>query len=378
MTNKNFNNEKLNNNGYEYVDLGLPSGTLWATCNVGAKRPSDFGLYFQWGDTKGYAKEQIGQEKQVNWNSYKWNPNGDGKTSTKYTTNSATLELEDDAASANMGGDWHIPTPAQIQELIDNTTSFWTTLDGVTGIKFTSKNGKFIFIPAAGYAWDDSVFTILTEGTIWSSMLGIDDTNYGQVLDFYSGLDAQGDAYQGDAYRFYGFPVRGVIDRSNDNSNDKKNNMEDKLNLVEILKNVPKGTKLWSPIIGECELFNIDFTCKAFPIVCIGVDDGIEWNFKADGTYTENAGVECVLFPSKENRDWATFKAPNTHKHFEPFQKVLIRTWTEDGYIWVAAEYSNYDALHSNHYLVSGLIAKEEDIIPYKGNENKLGKPANN
>lgn len=378
MTNKNFNNEKISDNGFDYVDLGLPSGTLWATCNVGAKKPSDFGLYFQWGDTNGYAKEQVGQEKQFNWNSYKWNPNGDGKTSTKYTTTGVSLELEDDAANANMGGDWHIPTPAQIQELLDNTTSFWTTLDGVTGIKFTSKNGKFIFIPAAGYAWDGSAFTILTEGSIWSSMLSTYGVNYGQVLNFYSGCDGQGDAYQGDAYRFYGFPVRGVIDRSNDNSKDNNNKKNEELNLVEILKNAPKGTKLWSPIIGECELFNIDFTCKAFPIVCIGVDDGIEWNFKADGTYTENAGVECVLFPSKENRNWSAFNVQKTHKHFEPFQKVLIRTWTEDGYILVAAEYSNYDALHSNHYLVSGLIAKEEDIIPYKGNENKLGKPANN
>ena len=199
-------NNKINNNGFDYVDLGLPSGTIWATCNVGAKRPSDFGLYFQWGDTKGYSKEQIGQEKQFNWNSYKWNPNGDGKTSTKYTTAGASLELEDDAAHANMGGDWHIPTPKQIRELRDNTTSEWKALDGVNGIKFTSKNGKFIFIPAAGYAWDGSVFTILTEGIIWSSMLGIDDTNYGQILDIYSGF-----ADQGDAYCCYGFPVRGVI-----------------------------------------------------------------------------------------------------------------------------------------------------------------------
>lgn len=373
MTNKNFNNEKLNNNGYDYVDLGLPSGTIWATCNVGANRPSDFGLYFQWGDTKGYAKEQIGQEKQFNWNSYKWNPNGDGEKSTKYTTNSATLELEDDAASSNMGGSWHMPTPAQIQELIDNTTSFWATLDGVTGIKFTSKNGKFIFIPAAGYAWDGSVHFSGGDGGFWSSMLSAVDVSYGQYLIFNSGS-----VYLDYSYRYCGLSVRGVIDKNSDKTKNKKNDMNEKLNLVEILKNAPKGTELWSPIIGKCELFNIDFTCKAFPIVCIGVDDGIEWNFKADGTYTENAGVECVLFPSKENRNWSTFNVQKTHKHFEPFQKVLIRTWAEDGYIWVAAEYSNYDALHNNHYLVSGLIAKEEDIIPYNGNENKLGKPANN
>ena len=174
-----------------------------------------------------------------------------------------------------------------------------------------------------------------------------------------------------------GLSVRGVIDKKHDNFKEKKSNMNENLNLVEILKDAPKGMKLWSPLIGECELFNKDFTGEAFPIVCIGVDDGIEWKFNADGTYTENAGAECVLFPSKENRDWSTFNVP-AHKHFELFQKVLIRTWTKDEYIWVAAEYSNYDELHNNHYLVSGLIAKEEDIIPYEGNEDKLGKKANN
>ena len=372
MTNKNFNNEKINSNGYEYVDLGLPSGTLWATCNVGAKKPSDFGLYFQWGDTKGYTKEQIGKEKQFYVDDYKWNPSGDGETLTKYTTKGETLELGDDAAKENIGGDWHITTPSQIQELLDNTTSTWATFDDVNGILFTSKkdDSKFIFIPEAGYAWDGSVHGSGNYGNVWSSMLSTFDANHGQDLDFDS---VNADLY--DDGRYSGLSVRGVIDKKSNNSNDKKNNMEDKLNLIEILKNVPKGTKLWSPLIGECELFNKDFTGETFPIVCIGVDDGIEWKFNADGTYTENADAECVLFPSKENRDWSTFNVP-THKHFEPFQKVLMRTWTEDEYIWVAAEYSNYDELHNNHYLVSGLIAKEEDIIPYKGNENKLGKKA--
>ena len=69
------------NNGFDYIDLGLPSGTLWAACNVGASKPSDAGLYFQWGDTKGYTKEQVGTgngQKKFFWTDYKWNPNGDG------------------------------------------------------------------------------------------------------------------------------------------------------------------------------------------------------------------------------------------------------------------------------------------------------------
>lgn len=152
--------------------------------------------------------------------------------------------------------------------------------------------------------------------------------------------------------------------------------MNENLNLVEILKYAPKGTKLWSPICGECELFNIDSTCNTFPIVCIGIDDGIEWYFKADGSYTGNTGVECVLFPSKENREWSTFKVPKPHKHFEPFQKVLcIVDNNHDCKIWAADFYSHYDKYTKQHYLVSGFVKDSTDeIIPYKGNEDKLGK----
>ena len=162
----------INNNGFDYVDLGLPSGTLWATMNVGASNPSDAGLYFQWGDTVGYSKDQVGKDKQFNWSDYKW---GTSSNFTKYTTTGATLELEDDAAHVNMGGDWHMPTPEQIQELIDNTTQKTTTL----GITFTSKNDILkpsIFIPSAGLANNGKVQNIGTYGYVWSSMLssGID------------------------------------------------------------------------------------------------------------------------------------------------------------------------------------------------------------
>ena len=375
MTNKNFNNEKINSNGYDYVDLGLPSGTLWATCNVGAKRPSDFGLYFQWGDIQGYTKEQVGKDKQFKRADYKWNPSGDGETLTKYANTGASLELEDDAASANMGGDWHIPTPTQFSELIADTTSAWTAQDGVNGRLFTSKKdpSKSIFIPAAGNAWVGSVRNSGDSGNVWSSMLNKYIINLGQNFAFHSKC-----AFTWCHDRNYGLPVRGVIDKINDDSKNKKSNMNEILNLVEILKDAPKGMKLWSPLIGECELFNKDFTGETFPIVCIGVDDGIEWKFNADGTYTENADAECVLFPSKENRDWSTFNVP-THKHFEPFQKVLCMVVSNPGCkIWSANFYNHYDEDKKQHYLVGGFLRNDDEVISYEGNEDKLGKPANN
>ena len=181
-------------NGHDYVDLGLPSGTLWATMNVGASKPSDYGLYFQWGDVQGYTFDQVGTgdgQKKFSWADYKWNPNGDGKTFTKYNTTDATLELdlEDDAAHANMGGSWHMPTPTQISELLSNTTNTWTTQDGVNGRLFTSKTdtSKTIFIPAAGGAWDGSVGGRGSGGLVWSSMLSSSYVSYGQYLYFNSG-----------------------------------------------------------------------------------------------------------------------------------------------------------------------------------------------
>ena len=202
--------QKINVNGYGYVDLKIASGMLCASCNVGADKPSDYGLYFQWGYTVGYTKEQIGngggQKKFApDCSDYKWGAN---QNFTKYTTSSATLELEDDASHVNMGGDWHMPSPDQIKELFDNTTNTWTTQDGVSGRLFTSKNdgSKSIFIPAAGDAWDGSVLDSGDNGYVWFSMLYTFDVDYGQSLSFSSGY-----VYLSYGSRYYGLSVRGII-----------------------------------------------------------------------------------------------------------------------------------------------------------------------
>ena len=141
---------------HEWVDLGLPSGTLWATCNVGANSPEEYGDYFAWGETK--------PKNFYDWNTYKWCM-GDYNTMTKYCPQSdvgyngftdTLMELEpaDDAATANWGSGWQMPSLAQCQELINSsyTTTEWTTQNGVNGRKITSNiNGKSIFLPAAGF-----------------------------------------------------------------------------------------------------------------------------------------------------------------------------------------------------------------------------------
>ncbi len=199
------------NDEHEYVDLGLPSGTLWATCNVGASKPEEYGDYFAWGET-------TPKSKYDDWSTYKW-CNGDIDTMTKYCTRSdygyngftdnlTELQPEDDAATANWGSGWKMPSSDQIKELCNSsyTTWEWMQLNGVYGRKVTSKsNGNSIFLPAAGYRWYDELLSAGRHGYYWSSSLRPDGDGYACDLSFNSGYwDWGGD------YRYDGQSVRAV------------------------------------------------------------------------------------------------------------------------------------------------------------------------
>lgn len=124
------------------VDLGLPSGTLWADRNVGAESPEDFGDYFAWGET--IIKDEYG------WHTYSW-CNGSSSTLTKYDNDKkTTLDVSDDAAAVNMGEAWRMPTEIDLDELIDNCTWEWMTINDVNGYLVTGINGNSIFFPATG------------------------------------------------------------------------------------------------------------------------------------------------------------------------------------------------------------------------------------
>jgi hypothetical protein len=155
---------------YEYVDLGLPSGTLWATCNIGADSPEEYGDYFAWGET---------ETKEIyTWETYKW-CNGTKESITKYNADGPDELLpEDDAATAIWGDNWQMPSEEQIEELrdYDNTTQEWTTENGINGWKITSKtNGNSIFLPAAGYIWQDQCRQLGTNGEYASRSLNKSD-----------------------------------------------------------------------------------------------------------------------------------------------------------------------------------------------------------
>ena len=153
--------------GHEYVDLGL--SVKWATCNVGANKPEDYGDYFAWGETK--------PKKSYSSSNY------------SYTSNPTTLPLSADAARANWGGSWRMPTKAEQDELRNNCTWTWTTQKGVKGYMVTSKkNGKSIFLPAAGYCSESSLIYAGSYGQFWSSSLDSDFPSNAWYVYFYSSL----------------------------------------------------------------------------------------------------------------------------------------------------------------------------------------------
>ena len=199
-------------NGQLYVDLGLPSGLKWAKCNVGAKKETDYGYYFQWGDIEDKSNADC------SWESYKY-CNGSFDTLTKYNIfplfgekpdDKTKLDSEDDTATQIMGSDWRMPTQTEIQELLENTENEWVEDykgSGVNGRKFISKNnGNSIFIPVAGIYRDGSVDYIGSSGGIWSSSLKDDYPNLAWYLYFNSG-----DCYIYGSRRCIGRSVRGVM-----------------------------------------------------------------------------------------------------------------------------------------------------------------------
>ena len=196
-------------NGHEWVDLGLPSGLKWATCNVGATKPEEYGSYYAWGETE--------PNTTYDWSTYKW-CNGSYKTLTKYCTdsyngtvdNKTVLELEDDAAAVNWGGKWRMPTDAEWTELRENCTWIWTEDYNGTGVKgriVTSNiNDNSIFLPAAGYrvsdVWSDAGYL----GGYWSSSLSTGSPDRAWYVVFVS--DILNRNYY---HRYWGLSVRPVL-----------------------------------------------------------------------------------------------------------------------------------------------------------------------
>lgn len=171
----------------DYVDLGLPSGTLWARCNVGANSPEKVGDYFAWGETS--------TKQMYDWKQYKYSSFIDGEYKlNKYCTNSScgvngfvdsltVLEPVDDVAMTILGGDWRMPTAEDYDELYQNTTFTWTAINGVYGRLLTGSNGNSIFLPATGFRLDNQLICTGL-GIYWSSSLQTECQVAGWSLHF--------------------------------------------------------------------------------------------------------------------------------------------------------------------------------------------------
>ena len=196
--------------GFEYVDLGLPSGTMWATCNVGADKPEDQGLLFQFGRVDGYRFGDTNHKFKLN----KQNKQDIGdefipKTASgKLYGKNDILDSEDDAAHVNMGGKWRMPTKDELKELFNNTTRKVETINRVKGMLFTSKiNNKRLFVPFAGYWYNGSFAAAGSYTIVWSSQVHPSNGIYACRLLCHSSGSANID-YN---FRSDAFSVRGVF-----------------------------------------------------------------------------------------------------------------------------------------------------------------------
>jgi len=176
------------NSDQQYVDLGLPSGLLWGTCNIGATSQEAYGSYYAWGE--------VSEKSAYNKDNY------------AYTENPAELSSGEDIAAITMGKGWRMPTKADFDELKANCKCERYTLNKVKGCLVTGPNGKSIFFPAAGYCFDTHVFGLNTDCYYWSSSLSVDHQQYAWAL--YLGSSA----FLVNMYdRYYGRPVRPVFRR---------------------------------------------------------------------------------------------------------------------------------------------------------------------
>lgn len=150
--------------------------------------------------------------------------------------------------------------------------------------------------------------------------------------------------------------------------------IDNKINIAELLEDAPVGTKLYSPLFGEVTFSEI--VANRY----IEVKTNRNNDYKTFNIYgqfdMDYEDAECLLFPSKENRTWEGFKAPWKHKHFEPFQKVLVSIYHKDSHkrYWTIDLYSHYDERLHHHITLKQGTVRDESIIPYEGNEDKLGK----
>ena len=189
-------------NGHKFVDLGLPSGLLWARTNIGAASSADDGDYFAWGETK--------PKSTYSWSTYKWSDYNDNMTKYNSSDGKTTLESADDAATVNWGAPCRMPDSSEFQELYSKCNWSWkSSYNGASGYLVTGPNGNTIFLPASGYRYDGDLGNHGSYGGYWSRSLDSSYAGNARGLYFGSGDVRPADDY----YRYYGCTVRPVAEK---------------------------------------------------------------------------------------------------------------------------------------------------------------------
>ncbi|MBR1546677.1 MAG: DUF4595 domain-containing protein [Prevotella sp.] len=269
--------QKIEIDASNAVDLGLPSGTKWANMNIGAYTKTDYGTYFAWGETTGYTvvghnniPAEGNTKTEFSWATYKW-CNGNVETFTKYINTpyydctvdyKTVLELSDDAAFANWGAPWRMPTKKEFEELMEHTTKEWVdnyNNTGVAGYKFTGTNGNSIFLPAAGYFDEWGYYGWWGHhsdgGYYWSSSIPEDRVVDAWNVNF-SSTDISMGLY---GYRYHGLSIRPVCDGESDGEGGSDTSTINESDLVgtwkasfssrdEIVTLNSEGSSLWKVV----------------------------------------------------------------------------------------------------------------------------------
>lgn len=260
---------EYNTNGHEYVDLGLPSGNLWATCNLGATTPTEVGKFFQWGDTQGYTQDEIGTAEgkkpfSNTWSDYKFSKeatNTDDPKLTKYCSNIyksynrnfvdyiSKLELIDDAANVLLRGDWRVPTEQDFRELVSNTTVSYTTDYNNTGISacvFTSRiNGATLVLPypsnngtTGSSNWNPKSY--------WTSTLAANGLTVPYINVTTSGVSFGTSGRN----RYFGFQIRPIISGPISGGGNKKYYSREEIDQIIAKAPVKAFAEVWKTLDG--------------------------------------------------------------------------------------------------------------------------------
>lgn len=199
--------------GHAYVDLGLPSKTKWATCNIGANNPEQKGRYYAWGETM--------SKLNYTWDNYNdllkkstspidpmrniWHRKENFK---KYSyTSSSFVRSLDDVATQSWGDGWQTPSLDDWIELKNNCSSQWITINGISGLKYTGRNGNYIFLPVTG-AKRENETTADDYGLYWTCEIDMDDYDTSEIADYWQ-ISKEGSGY-GSAARYIGLVIRPV------------------------------------------------------------------------------------------------------------------------------------------------------------------------